>query len=631
VESLALNETGHRQPHRDDLWSPLNYAIGAGVGTTARGAGIARWVRDDDSRRLVAYQFLAALAKNTRRYWLPASMWQTPPPAGSGDERTLAEASPTSVPAANYREYGNGASLVDVARSLILGDEQRFRVPDAEPGPRPDGGGQAPPGSPLAKAVQEWLDDWAEKELLTEKIREVENHSIGLGDGVVALVWSTRKKRPRPQVHHPGMYFPDRDAATTRFYRDAGWEDEDYPPVVHLAWEFEDPDEAGRRWVDRSTWRLLPTKTPRTVRYSQDPVEWSCWFEKTWFEPDSDGSVYEWTTATKGARVITEPVDLGVDFIPVVHVPNTPPGSAGWGESLLMYIAQVLDDVASTDTDLAVNAETVAGGTVISKGATEAPPGGPGWWSFMADGDAKMLDNSRVLDALLKDIDRLEKKLALNSRLGEILLGLVAANEVPSGYAMRLGFSGPAALERELTGVRARRYALLGKMAVRMAQQASVLNAGPTPPILFVLGKGLPVDRAAAIAEVRDLLTPPAATSTVTAVRMLMDAGLPIEDAEEEVARIRSEQLDDAVKLMQATGDVKETRLRLGLNPDTGPDELALQQAAAGQAPDPAAPDAAPAAGQPTDQPAAKTAAAKPAVKAAAEKAPAKTVPPKKT
>jgi hypothetical protein len=580
MEALAPNETGHRQPHSNDLWSPLNYAIGAGVGHTSRGAGIARYIRDDDSRRLVAYQFLDALAKNIRRYWLPASMWSTGLPRGGNDEKqlTLDDAGPVQAPAQNYREYGDAGNLIDVARSLILGDEQRIRVPDAEPGPTPDDGGEPAAPSGLAKAVQDWVDGWAEKEQLTEKIVEVEDNAICAGDGVTALVWSQRKKRPIVRSYDPGFYFPDWDAGSSRLYRDWGWEDEDYPPVVHTVWEVADPDDPERVWVERSTWSLRPTGRPVKRRYQTDPVEWTCWFEKTWFDLETDGDLYSWSSSSKGARVVQEPTDLQIDFIPVVHVPNTPPGSKLWGRSLLMSVVQLLDDVATGSTDLAVNAETVAGGTIISQGATEQPPDAPGWWSFMQGGGAQVLDTSHVLDALIKHLERMEKKLALNTRLGEILLGLVAANEVPSGYAMRLGFSGPAALEREFTAVRTKRYALLAKMAVRMAQQAGVLPAGDTPQILFILGKGLPVDRAAAIAEVRDLLAPPAAISIVTAVRMLQEAGIPIEDAEKEVERIRAENLDDAIKLVQATGDVPETRKRLGLDPNGGPDLTPVAQ-----------------------------------------------------
>jgi hypothetical protein len=69
---------------------------------------------------------------------------------------------------------------------------------------------------------------------------------------------------------------------------------------------------------------------------------------------------------------------------------------------------------------------------------------------------------------------------------------------------------------------------------------------------------------------VRSLLTAHA-ISTETGVAMLIAAGFPIEDAEEEVARIHAERFDMAEQLLAATGDVAAVRKFLGMDPQEQP------------------------------------------------------------
>ena len=71
-------------------------------------------------------------------------------------------------------------------------------------------------------------------------------------------------------------------------------------------------------------------------------------------------------------------------------------------------------------------------------------------------------------------------------------------------------------------------------------------------------------DLPAAIAAVKDLL-PIQAISTETAVRMMQTAGLPIEDAVDEVKLIRNESFEQAYNLVRATGDLNAARKMLGL------------------------------------------------------------------
>lgn len=61
------------------------------------------------------------------------------------------------------------------------------------------------------------------------------------------------------------------------------------------------------------------------------------------------------------------------------------------------------------------------------------------------------------------------------------------------------------------------------------------------------------------------------AISLETAVQMLVNAGFPIEDAVEEVNRIRQNDFSAAEDMLAATGDVNAVRARLGLPPITPP------------------------------------------------------------
>jgi hypothetical protein len=194
-----------------------------------------------------------------------------------------------------------------------------------------------------------------------------------------------------------------------------------------------------------------------------------------------------------------------------------------------------------------------------------------------ADGDASILDTSKTLDALLKHSERLTQLIARNTRLGQVLLGYsqsltgqTAAGSGASGYAIRLGFVTAEALEREMSIVREDKYGLLARMVLRFAQANGLIPTGQTPDVVAVLGKGLPADRAASIVEVTSLLSTHA-ISTYTAVLMLVDAGLPIEDAQEEVRRIQSERYDVAVGIVEATGNVEAASKYMGVKYEPPP------------------------------------------------------------
>ncbi|MEU3446472.1 hypothetical protein AB0H29_04445 [Streptomyces thermolilacinus] len=83
----------------------------------------------------------------------------------------------------------------------------------------------------------------------------------------------------------------------------------------------------------------------------------------------------------------------------------------------------------------------------------------------------------------------------------------------------------------------AAKYPLLLKMVLRLYQAAGVLPPGQQPQASITFGSYLPTDQARLLALVVKGVTV-RVLSLETGVRMLVDAGFPIEDAAEEVARI---------------------------------------------------------------------------------------------
>jgi hypothetical protein len=556
-----------------DLYAPLNHksALGDDLGRP----GVASWVPPFDQRRLAAYRILAAYRDNVARQYLPSTL-----PDDAIDK---------------YREYGHAGLLVQSARAACLGDEQTLTVvgSDAE-GDTAEG---ETPTVPVAAAALSWLQQWARKERLSLRLQEAEEDAVCLGDAVYTLGWDVEKKRPRLRIYDPGFYFPvltgDQDA-------------DEFPGRHHIAWETELDD--GTVELHRLTWSLGPIRpltdpaaafdeipspafdpgTGRPVLRNGDRVDtegrivrdyaWNttpsrttCYFtHAVWRLRDVTGNLFNLDPAT--ARYPIGPdgqpqrdIDLKLDFVPVVHVPNDAAGRRHFGRSILLMVAQVLDDLSGADTDLQESSALVGSATMVTKGG---PAGdldvGPGSRLDLPVGaDASYLDTSRNLDALLKYKGSLEKTLSVNSRLSDALLGRVDASNAVAALAITLSFGPTENLVREMRLSRAEKYPLLLKFALRMAQAAGQLAAGATPDASIEFGPFLPADRAQAVEQVTKALAENA-MSRSTAVHVLMAAGFPIEDAQSEVERIGHEDFTGASELLDALGDEQAVADYLG-------------------------------------------------------------------
>lgn len=534
-----------------DTWTPMSFKRAIG-GRKQPGIRYEEptWV-GEHARRLAAYKVLRAYIDNAAREFLALE---------PGDEARQ-----------DHREYGDAALLVETILTALLGDSQKVVVPEAadysppRPGDSKDPSGEDPPGAvgsdntelKAAWDFQQWMQQLWRDERGPLKVLETERDAVGLGDGVYSLGWSSSKKRVRIRCWDPGFYFPVLEDGN----------DDDYPDKVHIAYEFQKKDDNNEVWVRRLTWELVEADEPYGVEYEDDPVATSCLFSDASWKLDHANKSIEDFDPSKAVYAIDDDgqpvnqIDLGIDFIPVVHIPNTVAVKECYGRSSISSVLQILDDLANTDTDGQAASATAAKPVMALKGGTMgriAPAYHPGEVWEVGDGDLNLIDTSKALDAVIKFVAVLLERMAVNARTPDALLGRIKPSEVPSGVAMAMSFGPLAAMIGKMRMSRNEKYPILFKFIWRMSKAA---GADGVPPDYFDtelrLGSYLPIDKDAAVNQIAKLLSTrdqAPAISLQTAIQMLIAQGFPIEDAVEEVKRIQSQDFIGADNLRTATG-----------------------------------------------------------------------------
>ncbi|MFI2258926.1 hypothetical protein [Streptomyces tubercidicus] len=535
-----------------DAWSWLNYkpvmAEAGRPGSRAFPELAKTWVPPGELRRLAAYKVLASYDNNQAGQLA----------ALGGDAGAL-----------ERRELGDAANLVDTALGYLLGSEQKVAVEGAE-----NADAETPtPGAADAAAVQKRLRAWADKELLTFRVQQAERAAVLLGDSVMVLAWNPEKQRPTLRVYDPGFFFPQ-----------WGDEDDDFPRKVHLAWDLPADDDAGlKARVRRVTYELGPIsegdeESPATGArtYPWEPGRASnttCYLtDAEWLLEDLNGETLDRLPMSKASfRVGADGtelnrLDLMVDFVPVVHIANTiPDGGEHWGRSVLARVLQALDELAATDSDSSA-ASATTGTPIIGLAGARLPvdraTGKPqelevragAVWQLGETGRMDALDTSPQLAELRARVDHLLERIASNSRVTAAGLGTLDATEVPSGYALKLALGPLDALIGMMRLAREHKYRLLFKMVQRLYQagRAEGWTAGETLPARLAWAPHTPTDRGAVLEEVVTAYGA-GVLSLETAVAMLLEAGYPIKDASQEVARIRAKAQQEAeVRMAEA-------------------------------------------------------------------------------
>jgi hypothetical protein len=592
-----------------DQWSGLDHKTG--MGTTSGGVDASpAWVTsDDDKRRLNAYARIRAYMETVSREFLAEE--ETDP------DKKL-----------NWREYGDAAVLMARISAAVLGegpvvgvvgaDMTVPDVPDIPQAPKEPEAGLPPLEAEIAnlvyntaaeawkanamERVASWQEDlaeipklrereavlqqWAEDEALLPKLIELETESVvPLGTGVAVLGWDDSKKRTAVEIYEPDAYFP---VLSDRY-------PSQFPDRVHLAWSFvEMVDGEEKTFVRRVTYELVPVvpiegqEDPAPgvdrgapLRYLQPGQEWthSClvsdgvWPAEAFEEIDGMAESVVWsTTVVDGQVVPLQQLAIGLDFIPVVRCSHTLASTTHFGRSALVRNAQLLDELAATDTDEAL-ASRWAGRPPVAVSAM--PPGEtelvlhPGRAVKLGEGGSlSVVDMARNLEEVGNRVQRLLKRLSVNSQVPEGLLGRVDASQVPSGLALTLSFT---SFDQMIQGGREARklpYSLLLKFAQRIAiQNEDEAYGGSTEvmPAEIRFGPFMPQDLAGGAAVIQMLLAS-GAISQATGIRMAQEYGAPVEDVVLELAGIRAAMGSVAKDIADATEQPRYAAEFLGLS-----------------------------------------------------------------
>lgn len=586
---LTPEQNIERQQLVFDAWTTMDFKRQFGNrkrATAAFGFNPPKWIRPEDQRRTMAYAILRAYTDNAAREFMVSK------------DREEVD---------SRREYGDAALLVNTVLAALMGEDQQIVTEgavevelDEEKSKSDIDAGTADQAAEQAAAqaaldLQDWLRQWAKDERLALKMLETERRAISLGDGVYVLGWDPELGRPRLDVHDPTFYFP--------VVPEDGHE---FPKKVHIAWEVVDQklENAQRVRIRRLTWELgnieplsSPGMLPRALGgaseilrggdlrstegggiqrqypWNVEPSTQTCYFsDATWeMDPgrqtvtDLTGSAAVFAVDADGNEL--NRLDIGLDFIPVVHMPNTVAIIDHYGRSVLATVLQILDDISNADTDLSAASATTGHPVLALQGGTvEKDTHGrskmtyaPGEILETGEGKMDVLDTSKSLAALIDYIEFLLKRLSVNSRVAEALLGRVKPSEVPSGVALQLGFGPTEQLVKEMRLVRTEKYPLLLKFAHRIALAAQEGGQMVDVPLEWIhseitMGSFLPQDKAGAVTQVTALYAAKI-ISLETAIIILVEAGFPIDDAKDEVRRIQHRDFESASKLLDATDD----------------------------------------------------------------------------
>lgn len=610
-----------RTEHVIDPWTPLDYkpVFGDGTGRTVAGGPLnAPWLTKRDRRRLSAYLVLASFAENAARH--------------------LHE----STEAHERREYGDPGLIIEQALTSLLGETQQVVVaeaadydPAAEQAVTAAGDADTTAASDETDAeqnteaadaydVQDRLRTWWDDENVALTVLDAERKAITLGDTVYLVWWDPTKGRPRLSVIDPGFYFP---------VLPDGLVGEQFPTRVHFLWQTpEDETTDGKALLTRTTydlrpiapaapavefigrtlqeavlrpgdrWEATPDGGRRIVRdlpWADEPATHTCYLtEATWVLTDLgtvQGGVdgldmskvvrFGTRTAADGSVEVLRDLDLGIDFLPVVHIPNTVAGAHHFGQSVISKAAQNLDDLQSADTDSqaasATTGSPMIGMTTVNPSyaidpltrarVPEAISIGPGRvFQLSPDGKLFTVDTSANLREMRAYVGDLWKRATRNARLPEVALtGRPEGTGEVSGIALRLQYGPLEGLVRQLRLVRSSKYPLVFKFVQRMFMLDPGYNGdGRTFVADLVLGPFVPQDIAAAVKAAVEAYSG-GVISLDTAVAMMVQAGLPIEDAMAEVEKIEERDYERAGALMDAINDPAEARRLLHLPPIT--------------------------------------------------------------
>lgn len=499
------------------------------------------------------------------------------------DEGSFAEILTSREDRAKFREYGDIGLIVDTSRDAVLGDSFGIEVP-----------GSADPSNPGAAARLTLLETWAERERYASKLYQGESDAALVGDSVYEL--RADGTRLRLKVHEPEAFFPVWDSVDGEFSEAyIAWEEPNngqWPgaPAASLR-------DLRHRYGDtilfrRHYWKVAAADAPAGI--AADGRDEVALVSGGWYRIDDiDG---ERSSALDGLTLIAyeldsdgnplEEGDTGFDEIPLFYVPNIETTRQPWGLPECHRVAKLLIDAALDQTDMRENtrysafpvlydekdrpAGRVVPGTAAGQ-ARASEPYKPG--QIYNDRKLGMIDFSNGNKVLLEHERFLIEKALSNSRTTTIAAGFIATpGEIPSGLALTIALL--PLIQKTLPKRQTRRdkLGMLLKHVLRWHQangnpadffqvvdRLEVPGDDGAPTVVErrtpaeewpggiwddftaypAFGAIVPFDKKQTSEIVRDLLNA-GAISAELGIAILQAAGFPIDDAAEEVERIRS-------------------------------------------------------------------------------------------
>ncbi len=544
-------------------------------------------VPKEDRRRMMSYVVARSIHENVSRRLLPAG-------ASVADFDEI-------------REYGDPQAYASAVAGGILGTDILFSVKGAdltlpdqpvlphapEPPAEPDDQGvlQAAHDAqvevwrqksfdiidkwkkqqmeqPNLLAAQEWLRDWADSRRVEMKLREAYKDVVQpMGDGIIQL-HVVPGQLPDIEIWDPESYFPDFDDGMTS----------EFPTRVCLGYEYEDED--GAQWFRRVKYELVPlverdTGRPasRKLDYQADRTNFTCVMTDASFKLDGtekdrtsvhdlvDGQANYVATVTnaRGEEVPVMGLDLGIDFIPVLHLPAGPASRTHFGRSVYLRGAQLFDDIYQADTsimsaaNLAGNPPLVVSGAIVQTDKNGRVAMGPGKVFSTPDsgGSIDKLEMSSELRALMEHRGELRKRAAQNMQVPEGVMGQASPEKIASGITLELTFTPFQRIVMEGRLAVDPKLALLLKMAMRLAVVAKSPGweaVADIPKAYVQLGSFMPTDLPSLVEMISVLRSAKVLTRKVAAT-WLQAAGMNIEDVDQLLNELDGEDTEKALDL----------------------------------------------------------------------------------